>query len=238
MHAEVEPQRTKPDIRFYRIKTIALLWILLALLSLLPLTAWLDTSFPLFSFLWLLVPLISLIKTQDAARIGIRPIPWKQFAKYGAINLALLSLTMALFEPWSHTYQTLLNTVFASKPMDLTFVWVTQYPGTLGLVGMFLFSGLVTLFGEELFFRGWLLQLLLKRMSPTWAILIQALLFSIPQSMVALFFQPLQAALYIVIYSWFAIGVIGGWSAWRTGSIFPSLATAAIMNLILTIMLH
>jgi membrane protease YdiL (CAAX protease family) len=43
---------------------------------------------------------------------------------------------------------------------------------------MVLFSGLITLFGEELFFRGWLLQLFCKRWGTSWAIILQALLVS------------------------------------------------------------
>jgi membrane protease YdiL (CAAX protease family) len=98
---------------------------------------------------------------------------------------------------------------------------------------MFLFSGSVTLFGEELFFRGWLLQFLRKHWGTTWAIIIQALLFVIPNSLVALVLPPLQGVLYVLVYTWLAIGIIGGWAAARTGSIWPSLISAAVCNLVL-----
>ncbi|MEN4011412.1 MAG: CPBP family intramembrane glutamic endopeptidase [Chloroflexota bacterium] len=224
--------------KFQTIDIAAAVWILLGLLSLIPLTAWLDVSLPLFTFVWLAIPLFALLKTGRAATIGILQIPWSQFAKNGTINFALLMLVMALFEPWSHTYQSLLNMVFSSSHADLTFVWVTRYPGALGLASMFVFSGAVTLFGEELFFRGWLLQKLLKRMRPVLAIGLQALLFSIPQAIAALFLKPIQSVLYVIVYSWLAIGVIGGWSAWRTNSIWPGLASATLMNLILTMLLR
>jgi hypothetical protein len=45
---------------------------------------------------------------------------------------------------------------------------------------------------------------------------------------------PLPGALYAVVYSWLAVGVIGGWAAARTKSIFPSLTAATLFNLILT----
>lgn len=216
--------------------TAALVWVLLALLSLFPLAYWLDAALPLFTFLWLGFPLVVLLKTRCADRVGMRTIPWRMFARYGLANIAVLSLLMALFEPWSHTYGALLNQVFISDRPDLTFVWLSRFPGLWGMVGMFFFSGLVTLFGEELFFRGWLLQTLLKRMRPVWAIGLQALLFSIPQAIAALFLPPLQGVLYFVVYAWLSIGVTGGYFAWRTNSIWPGLAAAAWMNLVLTLL--
>jgi membrane protease YdiL (CAAX protease family) len=96
---------------------------------------------------------------------------------------------------------------------------------------------LVTLFGEELFFRGWLLQLLQRRWGMLWAIIVQATLFTLPNLLVALVLPPLQGWLYILVYTWLAIGIVGGWAAARTGSIWPSLISATIGNLILVAMI-
>lgn len=238
MQAGLDEKNKLLPKKYQVVDIVAAVWILLGLLILIPLATWLDASLPLFTFVWLVIPFVVLLKTGRAATIGILPISWSQFAKYGTINFALLSLVMVLFEPWSHTYQSLLNMVFSSSHPDLTFVWVTRYPGASGLASMLLFSGGVTLFGEELFFRGWLLRSLLKRIGPVWAIGLQALLFAIPQVIAALFLEPIQSVLYISVYSWLAIGVIGGWSAWRTKSIWPGLASAALMNLILTMLLR
>ena len=98
---------------------------------------------------------------------------------------------------------------------------------------MALYSGLVTLFGEELFFRGWLLQSLQKRMRTRWAVLTQAALFVLPNLLAALALPILQGWLYALVYSWLAIGVVGGWAAARTKSIWPSLISATICNLVL-----
>lgn len=103
---------------------------------------------------------------------------------------------------------------------------------------MFLYTTLITIFAEELFFRGWLLQWLGKRMPPLWAIILQALLFSIPQAIVALFLSPTQAVVYLAFDTFLAIGVIGGWAAWRTRSIWPSLITATLMNLVMVLILQ
>lgn len=87
---------------------------------------------------------------------------------------------MLLFEPWSHTYQVLVKTALSSAQPDTTFAWLLRLPKLPALTGMLLYSGLVTLFAEELFFRGWLLQLLRRRLGDVWAVVLQALLFTLP----------------------------------------------------------
>jgi membrane protease YdiL (CAAX protease family) len=87
------------------------------------------------------------------------------------------------------------------------------------------------MFAEELFFRGWLLQFMVKRIPVRKALLLQAFLFTLPQAIAAVFLRPIQAYVYI-IYSFIAVGLIGGWSAWKTKSIWPGLITVTLMNLI------
>ena len=60
----------------------------------------------------------------------------------------------------------------------------------------------------------------------------QAALFILPNLLAALALPPLQGALYALVYTP-AIGLIGGWAAARTSSIWPSLAAAALCNLVL-----
>jgi membrane protease YdiL (CAAX protease family) len=212
-------------------------WCLLALASLLPVTYLLKGSFPLFTVLWILVPLIAVVKTGDAGRLGFRSIPWREFARVSAINLSGLLIVALLFEPWSHTYQKLLEAVLASKTPDTTFAWLLRYPRMPALGGLLLYSGLVTLFGEELFFRGWLLQVLKKRMSSTWAITIQALCFLIPNLIASFLLPALQGLLYALVYTWLSIGMIGGWAASRTNSIWPSLFSATVANFVFVVLL-
>jgi membrane protease YdiL (CAAX protease family) len=212
------------------------LWCLLALAVLLPVTLLLNGSFPLFTVVWILVPLIAVACTKDASRVGFRAIPWGEFARSAALNLGALLLLMLLFEPWSHTYQMLVNAALANQQPDPTFAWLVRLPKLPALGGMLLYSGLVTLFGEELFFRGWLLQLLRGRVGDVWAVVIQALLFTLPNLLAGFVLLPLQGALYVVVYTFLGIGLIGGWAALRTRSIWPSLFSAALMNLILVLL--
>jgi membrane protease YdiL (CAAX protease family) len=215
---------------------LAVIWLVIDLLILLPVQNLLGGSFPLFTVIWLLPPLITLLSSKDSGRIGIRRVPVKMFLIALGLNGAGVLLVMLLCEPWSHTYQSLIFETLKSASPDTTFAWLLRFPGWSGYALMFLYSILVSMFAEELFFRGWLLQWLGKRLPAVWAILLQAFLFTLPQAIVAFFLTPIQAVVYVAGYSFLAIGGIGGWAAWRTKSIWPSLAIVSIMNLVMVIL--
>jgi membrane protease YdiL (CAAX protease family) len=212
---------------------IFIIWALLALVVLFPVTRLLNASFPIFTILWIIIPLVAVMRSKDTDRVGFRIVPGRQLIQTTAINLSALLAIMLIFEPWSHTYQKLLALVLSSHPPDTTFAWLLRFPRISALGAMALYSGLVTLFGEELFFRGWLLQLLQKRLGRNWAVVIQSLLFVLPNLLAAFALPSLQGWLYGLIYTGLAIGMVGGWAAARTGSIWPSLISATVCNLIL-----
>jgi membrane protease YdiL (CAAX protease family) len=209
-------------------------WTTGALAATVAATALLRGAFPWPTVVWIAVPILAVLGTRDARRVGFRAIPWRTFLVSAAAALAAELLLMALFEPWAHVYRTLVQEALATSPPDTTFAWLVRFHGLGAWAGLVLYSGLVTIFGEKLFFRGWVLQLLLRSLHVRWAIALQAALFTIPQLIAALIFPPLQAFLWVVVYSWLAIGVAGGWAAAHTGSIWPSLAAATVVNLIWT----
>lgn len=216
---------------------LAFAWIIAALLSLYPVTRLLNAAFPIFTFLFLAVPLIALIISRDAAGIGMRVIKWGDFFKYSAICLAANLALTAAFEPWSHTYRMLLQKALSSTPADPTFSWLVHFSSPVGWIIFVLFAGLVSIFAEELFFRGWLQNKLMNRMGSIWAVIIQATLFTLPQILAAFLLPLTQGILYGVVYSWLTIGLIGGWAASRTRSIWPSLVSATLYNLILCLII-
>jgi len=226
-----QTDRWKQNTLFF----VAAAWLIVDLLILLPVQQWLNGSFPIFTVIWLLPPLVVLLLSKDAGRIGMRRVPVKQFISALALNGSGVLLIMLLFEPWTKAYQTLVIKALDASTPDTTFAWLLRFPLAPGLALMFFYTGLVTIFAEELFFRGLLLQWFGKKMPALWAILLQALLFSLPQAIVALFLNPMQALVYLVGYTFLAVGVIGGWAAWRTRSIWPSLITNSLMNLILVL---
>jgi membrane protease YdiL (CAAX protease family) len=216
-----------PAVRAFEI------WAAVALVALLPVTLALDGSFPIFTVVWVLVPVIVVLRTKDATRIGFRSVPTSLLLQTTAINLGLFFALMLAFEPWSHTYERLLEFVVSTQPLDTTFAWLVRLPRPPALAAMAVYSGLVTLFGEELFFRGWLLQALRSRTGTPSAIILQATLFAIPNTLVAFALPLPEGILYVVVYAWLTIGIVGGWAAARTGSIWPSLVTATVGNLVL-----
>ncbi len=226
--------RTSPHRALARARWVGLAWILLALFALLPVTMLLQGSFPVFTVLWLVVPLVALLRSRDASRVGLCAVPVRVLAGVTSLNLAGLLVAAALVEPWSHTYELLVRLATAAATPDTTFAWLVRFEGPSAWAGMLAYSGLVTLFAEELFFRGWLLQLLLRRMRPSFAIALQAALFTLPQLIATLVMPPLQGVLYALAYSWLAVGVVGGWAAARTKSILPSLIAATASNLVFT----
>jgi membrane protease YdiL (CAAX protease family) len=186
----------------------------------------------------LLFPLIKLIKHRDAAHIGMGQIPWRDFIKWTVINLAVLIVVYAVFEPWSGAYAYLLEEATAPGASDPTFAWLTRFDGLGGWAGMFLFSGLISIFAEELFFRGWLQNALCPKVGAVWANVIQAALFTLPQLIVAFLMPtPVMSLVYGLVYAFGAIGLINGWVATKAGAIWPNLVAATLMNLILSVLI-
>lgn len=214
------------------------IWAVLALAALLPITKLLAGSFPVFTVVWIAVPLGATLMTKNAEAIGFRAVPWRLLTRTTVLCTGAMLAIWSMIEPWSHTYRILLDLALSGGSPDTTFAWLLRFPRLYALGAMFLFSGLVTMFGEELFFRGWLLQLLKRRSGSIVAVLLQATLFTLPNLIAAVRLPLMQGILYAVIYTWLAIGVVGGWAASRTGSIWPSLVSAAVCNLVFVALIH
>lgn len=213
---------------------LAVLWTALALLSLPVVVATLDTSVPVFHAVWLLVPLLALVRSRDPDSVGFRWLEPDRFLRATAMAGAAYAALLVVFEPTTGVYDRLLY--LAVEAPDPTFAWVVRFDGGVGWVGLVLFSGFVTLYSEELFFRGWLLQWLERRRGPRAAVLGQALAFTLLQSIPAFFFGPVRAVVYLVVYA-FGLGVVVGTVAQRTGSIWPGLVVVTVANAVLTVLL-
>ncbi len=211
---------------------LLVLWSAVALASTGLVTTLLSASFPILTVVWIGVPLVSVLSTGDASRSGIRPIAWRLFLQTTAIYVSLLLLATVLVEPWSHTYEGLLRLALDRPSPDTTFAWLVRLNRPWSLTGMAIYSGLTTLFAEELFFRGWLLGVLRRRMNAFKAVLIQSLLFVLPNLIAVCFVPLLQGTLYAIVYSWLVVGIGGGWAASRTQSIWPSLVSLTAGNLV------
>ncbi len=219
-------------------ETLALVWLSVAILGSVGISRLMNGAFPSFTLLWLIPPLAALLLGRGADRLGMGSLPLRVYLRTTLLLLGSFALLMAVFEPWSHTYRALVSLAASSATPDTTFGWLVWFPGPLGYIAMLVYSGIVTIFAEEVFFHGWLLQSLLRTMRPAGAVLVQAVVTTLPQAILLLVLPPLQGGLYIVIYSFLEIGVLGGWSAARTRSIWPILTAAVITNFVLTLLVH
>ena len=209
-------------------------WILAALIVLTAIILVMETSLPIFTFIWLIVPIIILIKNKKTI-IGIDKISKNELIKYSILHFILLTVIYLIFEPWSGSYKLLLEIAVNMDNPDPTFIWLTRYNGLLSYSIMFLITLFVTIFGEELFFRGFLYHYFKKKISPLGAIIIQAGLFAVPNLIIGLMMPPLQSVIFIFVYAFLAIGCVGGYTAYRSGTIWPGLISASTMNLILVL---
>src|SRR5512146_543415 len=132
-------------------ETIFLVWVGMALVALIPATIFLQGSFPMFTVVWLIAPLLAVVRSKNAHRVGFQGISWRMFAGAAFINLAALLLISLLVEPWSHAYQALARGAISGTPPDTTFAWLVRFEGLKAWSGLLLYSGLVTIFAEELF---------------------------------------------------------------------------------------
>ena len=219
-------------------ETLALIWLLAAAAIAIIYPIWQDLILPLFTLLFLAIPLVNLIIHKDAGRIGMGRIKFVKLLKWTGINLGALILVYAVFEPWSGAYAFLLEEATGPASTDPTFALLSLIDGLGGWAVMFLFTALISIFGEELFFRGWLQNLLRPKVGSLWANVIQAGVFTLPQLIVAFMMpSPVMGIVYGLIYAFGAIGMINGWVASRAGAIWPNLIAASLMNLILSILI-
>ncbi|WP_054942586.1 CPBP family glutamic-type intramembrane protease [Paenibacillus ihuae] len=210
-------------------------WSVLALGATFSATYLLQGSYPILTFIWILVPFIYLCKSNNVHEIPIKEMPIKKFLKYMNMNLCVVLVVFAVFEPWSSTYKSFIHLVSKGQHPDTTFAWLNQYDLFSSLAGMYFYSGFVTMFGEELFFRGYLLHLLRAKIGNKRAIFVQSALFSLCCGAPMFMFMSFTQGVIFTIYA-MTIGIAGGWTVLRTGSILPSLFTAATTNLILVVL--
>ncbi len=224
------------DTREEFIHQMITIWIILALLATSLAFIVLKADFPLIIYLNLMISIIVIVKSKNITQFGINTLPVKQLMKFSVLNLISILFIYLLIEPWSHIYDKLLE-LSLERSVDITFGWINYYPRVVALLIILLFGGFVTIFSEEFLFRGILEGYLLKNFSPSLAILLQSLLFSIPQSLLLFVFSFVDGLIYIVFYSIITIGIINGLTVYKCRSIFPSVIAASFANFIMALFL-
>ncbi len=218
---------------FYRTRN-ALVWLTVA--AMLALLTWvrLDCAFPVFTLVALIIPAVALIRGAMPADLGLRPLSPRDFGRYAAANLLLLLGIMALLELLSGCCSDLLALAVDGSITDSAYAWLGVMGGSAGLIGMAVYGSGVVILAQEVFFRGWLLEKLLTHMSTGWAVALQMVFFVLTTLPVALALPWSHGLFYLLAYQGFARGLVSGWVASRTHSIWPGFCAAVVANLVLT----
>ncbi len=214
---------------------LLLIWLGLAIIIAMTVMIVFKTQFSIFTFIWIIGTFISVLKRKNAESIGFNRVKINLLVKMTLINLVVSLGLISLFEIISRTYETLIEIACSSEMPDPTFVWLNEFPGITGYLSMFLFSSFVTIFAEEIFFRGVLLNYFSKKLGIWQGNIIQSVLFSLIHIIIALLMTPLQGIILVLGYGFLIYGLLNGWTAYKTKSIWPGLITANINNLILVI---
>jgi membrane protease YdiL (CAAX protease family) len=113
-------------------------------------------------------------------------------------------------------------------------LYVARYGKLAVVVFGYLFLGVWPMFGEELFYRGFLFRALAARISPLWADVITSTLFGLRHAAQLAYLAPAYPVPAAVAYFVWAFGVsaLWCWTYQRTGSLWLCIATHGI-NLIL-----
>lgn len=194
----------------------------------------LESDFPLFIYINLILSFIIINKINDVNQFSSNWLSINNFIKYSFMNLFGILVIYFIFEPWSHTYQKLL-TASLENGVDVTFGWIQKYNNSFGFLLIFLFSLFVSIFSEELMFRGVLEGYLFQKTTPIKGIIIQALIFSIPQCLILIVLPLANGLLYIIFYNFIAIGLLNGLIVYKSHSIFPSILSASIANILMVL---
>ncbi|HUK66736.1 MAG TPA: type II CAAX endopeptidase family protein [Anaeromyxobacteraceae bacterium] len=179
-----------------------------------------QASSRLIGFCWsetftLLVP--ALVATRGANLKPARALGLSRWPSPAALGLALLAgVAGSLAGDALMALETLLLPARWVSNFDLSRLFETGSP--ISRVGLALGAVLLAPFCEEVAFRGFVLNSLRSRHPARIAILGSAVLFSI---------MHLDPVRFVALLG---LGVLYGWLAWRSGSVWPSMLAHAVNN--------
>jgi membrane protease YdiL (CAAX protease family) len=210
-------------------RSIASAWLAGAALAAIVVPVAVGAAIPVLTLVLLLVASLVLRRGGSAAVLGLVRIPRTEMARVTIVATIAMTAFFGLAEFLGHPYRELLDLVRVEPTPDSTFAWVVDHPGPVGLAGFVLHGGLVTMFAEEVVFRGALLQRLRLRGAPV-SVGVSTAAFAAVQTLPALLL-PVSAGLsFLLLDAVVAVGMIGGLAAHRTGSILPPLVAVTVAN--------
>lgn len=210
-----------------------LVWLTIAFVLTLLVFIYKNVDFPLFSMLWLVVSILMGLN-QKVHVLGFEKETLKGSLKLSGIFLGISWILIGLIEYLTGSYGALIDLIQETGARDMSFSWLRGSREMVNYLYFFLFTFFVSIFAEEVFFRGYLLKMLEDKYNKTIANVLQAVLFSLPQIIVAFMLSPLEGISFVVLYSFMIYGVLSGYFAQKAGNIWPGLIVASLNNFLLT----
>lgn len=205
------------------------IWIILGLLSLFYLSSSYRIDIPFFTLLWLSISFLVVLISGRTKYVAFSKVRLGEFLWVLVLNLIFLGAVFVILEPLSGTFQLLIEKSLRNVSLNPNYYWIVHYDDIFGMLGFFLTNFFILIFAEELFFRGFLLQYISLKMNKFWGVLLQAFLFLGFIVILKYNLPPVENYIFLVAYTFFGRGIIGGWAASRTDSIWPSLISTSLI---------
>lgn len=190
-----------------------------------------GATLPVLTFVWLVIAVIVLRRAGTPSALGLVRVPGGELLWVTVAATVAMTLLFGAAEVVTHPYRELLDLIREESTPDSTFAWVIEHGLGWGLVGFAVYGGLVTIFAEEIVFRGALMTRLRPR-GPWVAVGGTTVAFAAGQALPAALLSAGAGVGFLVIDAVLAVGVIGGFAAYRTGSIYPALVAITVANVV------
>ena len=208
---------------------LATAWLAAASVAALVVPLVIGATLPVLTIVWLFIGAVVLRRTRSTAALGLVRVPGRELARVTVVATVAMTLLFGVAEAVTHPYRELLELIRTESMPDSTFAWVIDDGRGWGLVGFVVYGGLVTMFAEEIVFRGALMAWLRRR--GVWvAVGGTTFAFAAVQALPAALL-PVDAGVgFLVVDAVLAVGIVGGLAAYRTCSIWPGLIAITVAN--------
>ncbi len=225
----LEPPADAPAPPWSRALTIG--WLAAAAVAAISVPLVIGAALPALTLVWLAIAAIVLWRTGTPSALGLVRVERGELISVTVAATVVMTLLFGAAEAMFHPYRELLELIRDESSPDSTFAWVIEYGRGWGLVGFAVYGVLVTIFAEEVVFRGALMARL-RRRGPWVAVTGTTVAFSAVQALPAALL-PLDAAVgFLLIDAVVAVGIVGGLVAYRTRSILPALVAITVANVV------
>ncbi len=214
------------------------IWIIAALAVLFYLSNLYGTEIPHFTLIWLVLPFLAVLLSGKTKYVGFETVKFSDFFLTLLLTMIFMGLVFVILEPLSGTYKLIINQNLSTRPISPSFYWLNQARDYSAVLGFTITNLLIIIFAEELFFRGFLIHYIGLKLNDFWGVLISAFLFLLFIVILNYNLPPVQNYIYLVGYTFFARGIIGGWSVARTKTIWPSLITSTLVYSVIVFMYY